>query len=1443
MATIHRLLCTHCTFGTSELESSSAENAGKVLGYSVRKSSLPDAERGQLRQVFRAVERLLSYGLPKDATAAHKETLSADTAPRRLIFFPNLGGWQVAGQVSYRTFDTSQPPRPGSYFADLIVAKAPDPRSRDPEPAWSPCDVLQLWGVSFDRKTRDHAGWWISSEDELAAAESEGPWKPIAPTSVAAVREPRSPLIDDDTAHRFLSSEGKVADPLVPARWWALPAERRSELVAHMLQATIQGPARGGRETVTIAAEPSVAAVLFYIVCRLLPRRIAAGVSFSTYEPAPERPLTGLVATTFLNEEAPTADLPPELAQRGFACNTFRDVSNYGRCQPTPERGYARRLVALAVANDWVGIDSLLAALDAEGLKAVDLDRLIEIDHLVDAYFRGEKPTGLNARRGPQEARFLRERFRGVLETQAASRADWPPDLVEAAIVCLEGDLENLWSGSEAVHALLARHLPVDGEGLGRLLEPPQGRPSPPQSLVAAAVVSATLRGKPPRLPSRFLKHCREAREGRNRAVAVDLLGAVIRGLPADRRTEFLVGADSASVTDLLIDVIRNLSPPERDGLRPALTESFSNAIKKLTAKDLAAAAELLHRQADAASWTAASHPGLQEHLDGFFGAVLDDAARELGRCLVDAAGHSRVARLQQWTDHARDRQRIGERLSHWKTLHDAVTRLAADAPAWRSWAKPAIPDGSAVPAAVAAIEGLRPFDAQNRITARTRQQKLATTVVQTFKQALPEGSDLRAGWETVGHWLDRALAEAADRKALGAEGAGSGLSTIAISGIAAGIAALIATLGLWGYSQGALDALLPEAWRRGERQVAAAPQDPAKATPPEAGKTPRPGDPATPNVPAASVAPALPAQPEPQPSPPLSTAELKLELKLKKGLLSVDWNHGELKDRIKTATLTWKGPNHAEPQPLDAAGGSAQIDTKGCGFGQYVVTLTVTPKQGQGDPVEKTATEPIASPLPQIEQASLNVRDGKPSLTVKVKPVDNQAYGPVSYRLSGLPDFSREEAADEDGRVRFELPDSVTPGNFQAELPQFKLATVVPQGTTDPVPLPPIQPPDTSKDLLTILNKKQHITPLADLPGEKAPPLCDLPWSLGSDQFDLWLMTPEFTPGMSLTLGQKDTGNKNPRWRCNATVGEETDAQEATPFLVGDFEFEATSPWQPQLQFKVAGNREKGHEVAYAALRCCRLCLVIAGQPVATCQLVGQSSLGPLKIRFPVPFKPIAAAMAALQTVPDCMAGLLLTQSKPEPITNKTLVLSVESGRPAQFQLKHSESENATAAAVTINSGALSIEKFDPVLKIEATQKAEKKITDAENSIKKWEWDRKQIPDEPRTQGQRAGIDRSIRLAEKNVKGAEQELQQLQQWNEFAESVRLAEFTVADWRIAWETKPSPDKSSLPSEIPGGTAVVLIQGTGQGDLIEFREQKKQKSAGSPGTDTAQPSSE
>ena len=78
---IHRMYCTHCTFGTSVLEKRTTENAAKILGYSVRAASV--ADRDKIRRVFRSIERLLSYDLPKGTPSTEKVSYNAAKAPRR----------------------------------------------------------------------------------------------------------------------------------------------------------------------------------------------------------------------------------------------------------------------------------------------------------------------------------------------------------------------------------------------------------------------------------------------------------------------------------------------------------------------------------------------------------------------------------------------------------------------------------------------------------------------------------------------------------------------------------------------------------------------------------------------------------------------------------------------------------------------------------------------------------------------------------------------------------------------------------------------------------------------------------------------------------------------------------------------------------------------------------------------------------------------------------------------------------------------------------------------------------------------------------------------------------------------------------------------------------------------------------------------------------------
>ena len=123
MQKIQRIYCTHCTYKTSLIERTSSQSDNAVVGYSVRSSSIDGKKTDEIRKVFRAVERLLSYDLPQDTTSERKAQLSAASAPRKMVFQSKLGDNQAVGVISYRTKDTAG--RTGSYFADIIVNNLP----------------------------------------------------------------------------------------------------------------------------------------------------------------------------------------------------------------------------------------------------------------------------------------------------------------------------------------------------------------------------------------------------------------------------------------------------------------------------------------------------------------------------------------------------------------------------------------------------------------------------------------------------------------------------------------------------------------------------------------------------------------------------------------------------------------------------------------------------------------------------------------------------------------------------------------------------------------------------------------------------------------------------------------------------------------------------------------------------------------------------------------------------------------------------------------------------------------------------------------------------------------------------------------------------------------------------------------------------------------------
>ena len=301
MSIIQQMYCTHCTHGSSALERRQGELAARMLGYSVRASSL---EGDTLRQAYRQVERYVSYHLPKDTPGEQKLQLTAATAPQRLIFIPAAGAWQVIGQVCYRQRDTEG--RPGSYFAHLLCRET----DSNSEP-WTLLDALKMW----------QAPQWVTADS------TDHPFVLPSLDSLDSLHGGKSAHVDDRALLAFLRGDDRSFGSRLPDRWRDLAPPRRVETIQNVLDALLTvGTAR--RQALLVAVEPEVAALLFYAVGRLLPPgKLRASVSMSTFEAATDRLTTTLAATTFSNP-ATTEFRTDALRGRGIALNTFANTSS-----------------------------------------------------------------------------------------------------------------------------------------------------------------------------------------------------------------------------------------------------------------------------------------------------------------------------------------------------------------------------------------------------------------------------------------------------------------------------------------------------------------------------------------------------------------------------------------------------------------------------------------------------------------------------------------------------------------------------------------------------------------------------------------------------------------------------------------------------------------------------------------------------------------------------------------------------------------------------------------------------------------------------------------------------------------------------------------------------------------------------------------------------------
>jgi hypothetical protein len=444
------------------LETAAADQMAKVCGYSVRAASIQD--RTRLEDEFRAVERLLSYELPSDTSPEHKRQLDATTAPMRLCFIPDINGRQVVCQVAYRTFDTANPPRVGSYFAHLLIDSTAQP--------WSALDCLRLWGIS---DPAGHHGW--ADTDRAVGFPDLAPLSSIADWLV-----PGQHWLGDDAASSFLRtgncSQGSPTNSTIPARWAKQTAESdRISLIEQVLQAILE---KHTLPTAILAIEPAVAAVCFYAALRLVPNKLRTGVSFSTYEPDPTRAAVRLAATTFLGSGG---DFKPQAYQsESLVINTFRGPPFEAGGYKPFVGAYAKWAVQRLAKGDMTRINELHRSIDSvwtsTGPSAAELNQLPVLEDVRTNLFRG-KAVAIPAGQTDATRRFLAERCGQSIRKHISELSRQPAGVGAALIKKLEAVFSaapQQWNqlkqhGEIAAWLKSAQPLHEDGV-LGKLSQP-----------------------------------------------------------------------------------------------------------------------------------------------------------------------------------------------------------------------------------------------------------------------------------------------------------------------------------------------------------------------------------------------------------------------------------------------------------------------------------------------------------------------------------------------------------------------------------------------------------------------------------------------------------------------------------------------------------------------------------------------------------------------------------------------------------------------------------------------------------------------------------------------------------------------------------------------------------------------------------------------------------
>lgn len=295
---VDQILATHCTYGTSAFERETGERGKRVLGYSVRSSSISDVR--MLKATYRLIEPYLSYDLPPDTPAGLKLQLTPEDAPRDLLYMPLPGGKKVVANVCHRQWDAVRQ-RPGAFFAHVLCWEDAGASS-----SFSALEAIQLW----------RATGWETEEKADTAHEI----KSLVRTS--DVLRGEQPNIDDTHLQRFLWDDAiPTLASFLPPRWLQMPAEARRNWFRLAFEGYLQLLDRP-HESVVLITEPDAAVLLFYGIVRLAGPLFGQDISFSTYGISTQRVATKLKAITYWKpSQIPVEELRRNT--RGVLLNTF----------------------------------------------------------------------------------------------------------------------------------------------------------------------------------------------------------------------------------------------------------------------------------------------------------------------------------------------------------------------------------------------------------------------------------------------------------------------------------------------------------------------------------------------------------------------------------------------------------------------------------------------------------------------------------------------------------------------------------------------------------------------------------------------------------------------------------------------------------------------------------------------------------------------------------------------------------------------------------------------------------------------------------------------------------------------------------------------------------------------------------------------------------------